>query len=82
MTQQTYPPRQKRFFETTLGGLAIAGVVLAAIGVLIYVTQFANPSYEERLGDAELACAEHIDLDSSELDTSEFDACVDFEMGR
>lgn len=79
---ETQVPRQKRFFETTLGGVTIAAAVLAAIGVLIYVTQFANPSYEESRRDAELACADLIDLETSTLDTSEFDECVEFEMNH
>lgn len=79
---QTQARSPRRFFETMLGGFTIAAGVLAAVGVLVYMTQFANPSYEERKSDAELACAEHIDLDTAYLDTSEFDDCVAYEMGR
>ncbi|HEY9353782.1 MAG TPA: hypothetical protein VIP28_11050 [Nocardioides sp.] len=79
---QTQVPRRKRFFETTLGGFVIAGAALVAIAVLVYVTQYANPSYEERLGDAELECADLIEFGGTAPDTGKFEDCVDYEMGR
>lgn len=84
MTQTPTPTTQrpKPFFETTWGALAIVAMVFVGIAVVVYLTQFANPSYEERLRDAELECAEHIDFGGTVPDTTKFDACVDYEMGR
>lgn len=80
---QVQTPRQRRFFETTLGAFVIAGAALVAIGVLVYLTQFAGgESYGDSRRDAELACADYINLETSELDTTEFDRCVEYEMGR
>ena len=39
---QPMPARPKPFFDTTLGGIAIAVAVLIGIVVLVYVTQYAG----------------------------------------
>ena len=83
MTQQVQTQqRPKRFFDTTAGVLTILAIVFTGIAVVVYFTQFANPSYEERLRDAELECAELIEFGGTAPDTTKFDACVAYEMGR
>lgn len=83
MTQQAQTQRRpKRFFETTAGVLTILALVFAGIAFVVYFTQFAQPSYEERLRDAELECADLIKFGGTTPDTSEFDACVEYEMNH